>query len=85
MGKLQSQQFCTAVVTRTNKTTYTASKSLVICQIRVYCIVKVNVFAVLVDRHKKVYRKVNIGRLESGPIHQYILRELAGKFKLLKC
>jgi hypothetical protein len=34
---------------------------------------KVNVFAILVDRHKKVYRKVNIGRLESGPIHGYIL------------
>jgi hypothetical protein len=34
---------------------------------------KVNVFAILVDRHKKVYRKVNIGRLESGPIHRYIL------------
>jgi hypothetical protein len=35
---------------------------------------KVNVFAVLVDSiAKKVYRKVNIGRLESGPIHGYIL------------
>jgi hypothetical protein len=33
---------------------------------------KVNKFAVLVDRHKKVYRKVNIDRLESGPIRGYI-------------
>jgi hypothetical protein len=42
----------------------------------------VNVFAVLVDRHKKVYRKVNIGRLEGEPIHGYIFWKLAGKFKL---
>jgi hypothetical protein len=40
------------------------------------------ILAVLVDRHKTVYRKVNIGRLESGPIHGYIFWELAGKFKL---
>jgi hypothetical protein len=33
---------------------------------------KVNKFAVLVDSHKKVYRKVNIDRLESGPIRGYI-------------
>jgi hypothetical protein len=44
------------------------------------CSLKENVFAVLVDRHKKVFRKVNIGRLESGPIHGYIFWELAGKF-----
>jgi hypothetical protein len=38
------------------------------CTLVTYFVLKVNVFAVLVDRHKKVYRKVNIGRLESGPI-----------------
>jgi hypothetical protein len=42
---------------------------------------KVNEFAVMLDRHKKVYRKVYIDRLESGPIRW----ELAGIFKLHKC
>jgi hypothetical protein len=44
-------------------------------------VLKVNEFAVLVDCHKKVFRKVNIDRLESGPIREYVFLGIGGKIQ----